>query len=214
MEGVLVSAKKEGSTITTTVVSDQQGAYSFPSARLEPGKYTISIRAIGYRLDGAKTVDVAGGRRGQGRSQAQQGQEPGAAALQWRMAAQPSRRRQAKGLSDDVRGLPHAAARPDLQPRCRRIPAGVPAHVALFARQHADPSAAAAARPARRAAGRHRRCRQGGRGIPGERHARQFGGDRISAQDAAASQGPLHQGRGHGIRPAAQGRAAARRRRR
>jgi len=59
MEGVLVSAKKDGSSITTTVVSDQQGAYSFPSARLEPGKYTISIRAIGYRLDGAKTVDVA-----------------------------------------------------------------------------------------------------------------------------------------------------------
>ena len=65
MEGVLVSAKKEGSTITTTVVSDQQGAFSFPSARLEPGKYTISIRAIGYRLDGAKTVDVpAAGVRG------------------------------------------------------------------------------------------------------------------------------------------------------
>ena len=40
MEGVLVSAKKDGSSITTTVVSDQQGAYSFPNARLEPGKYT------------------------------------------------------------------------------------------------------------------------------------------------------------------------------
>ena len=66
MEGVLVSAKKDGSSITTTVVSDQQGAYSFPSARLEPGKYTISIRAIGYRLDGAKTVDVATG--GEGRA--------------------------------------------------------------------------------------------------------------------------------------------------
>jgi len=67
MEGVLVSAKKEGSIITTTVVSDQQGAFSFPSARLEPGKYTISIRAIGYRLDGAKTIDVpAGGEGGAG----------------------------------------------------------------------------------------------------------------------------------------------------
>ena len=66
MEGVLVSAKKDGSSITTTVVSDQQGAYSFPSARLEPGKYTISIRAIGYRLDGAKTIDVATG--GEGRA--------------------------------------------------------------------------------------------------------------------------------------------------
>ena len=30
MEGVLVSAKKEGSTITTTVVSDQQGALQLP----------------------------------------------------------------------------------------------------------------------------------------------------------------------------------------
>src|SRR5262247_2074522 len=58
MEGVLVSAKKEGSTITTTVVTDGQGRYSFPAARLEAGKYTISIRAIGYKLDGPKTVDV------------------------------------------------------------------------------------------------------------------------------------------------------------
>src|SRR5262249_61365261 len=27
-------------------------------ARMEPGKYTISIRAVGYRLDGPKIVDV------------------------------------------------------------------------------------------------------------------------------------------------------------
>ena len=38
MEGVLVSAKREGSTITTTVVSDAQGRYSFPSSKLEPGR--------------------------------------------------------------------------------------------------------------------------------------------------------------------------------
>src|SRR5262245_60986235 len=61
MEGVLVSAKKEGSTITTTVVTDEQGRYSFPAARMEPGKYTISIRAIGYKLDGPKTVDIPTG---------------------------------------------------------------------------------------------------------------------------------------------------------
>ena len=34
MEGVLVSARKEGATITTTVVTDAQGRYSFPGARL------------------------------------------------------------------------------------------------------------------------------------------------------------------------------------
>src|ERR1700694_1438733 len=64
MEGVLVSARKEGSTITTTVVTDEQGRYSFPSASMEPGKYTISIRAIGYKLDGGKSVDVPVGNGG------------------------------------------------------------------------------------------------------------------------------------------------------
>jgi virginiamycin B lyase len=64
MEGVLVSAKKEGSTITTTVVTDERGRYSFPAARVEPGKYTITIRAIGYRLEGPKAVEVPAGSTG------------------------------------------------------------------------------------------------------------------------------------------------------
>src|SRR5262245_65090861 len=59
MEGVLVSAKKSGSTTTITVVSDQQGRYRFPSAKLEPGQYTIRIRAVGYDLDGRKTAEIA-----------------------------------------------------------------------------------------------------------------------------------------------------------
>src|SRR5262245_65741866 len=61
MEGVLVNAKKEGSTITITVVTDAKGNYSFPADRLAPGKYTISIRAAGYTLAGAKTADVTAG---------------------------------------------------------------------------------------------------------------------------------------------------------
>src|SRR3978361_510987 len=36
MEGVLVSAKRDGSTITTTVVSNDKGQYSFPADRLPP----------------------------------------------------------------------------------------------------------------------------------------------------------------------------------
>jgi virginiamycin B lyase len=52
MEGVLVSAKKDGSNIRITVVTDAQGRYSFPAAKLEPGHYQISIRAVGYDLDG------------------------------------------------------------------------------------------------------------------------------------------------------------------
>src|ERR1700731_2371674 len=43
MEGVLVSAKKDGGTITVTVVSDQKGEFSFPAGRLDPGHYTIAI---------------------------------------------------------------------------------------------------------------------------------------------------------------------------
>ncbi len=60
MEGVLVSAKKTGSTITVTVVSDAQGRYRFPRARLEPGGYSLRIRAIGYDLDRPVSVDVNG----------------------------------------------------------------------------------------------------------------------------------------------------------
>src|SRR5690242_15000040 len=50
MEGVLVGAKKVGSPIATWVVSNAQGQYSFPRERLQPGKYTISVRAVGYEL--------------------------------------------------------------------------------------------------------------------------------------------------------------------
>jgi len=58
IEGVLVGARKTGSTVTTWVVSDAQGQYSFPRNRMEPGRYAISIRAAGYELPGT-SVDVA-----------------------------------------------------------------------------------------------------------------------------------------------------------
>ena len=59
MEGVLVSAKREGSNKTITVVSDAKGQYSFPASRLEPGKYAITIRAIGYDLAAPATPAVS-----------------------------------------------------------------------------------------------------------------------------------------------------------
>jgi len=59
MEGVLVSAKKTGSTITTTVVTDEKGHYAFPASQLQTGHYDIAIRAVGYILNGPKTADVA-----------------------------------------------------------------------------------------------------------------------------------------------------------
>src|SRR2546425_134252 len=58
MEGVLVSAKRSGSKVAVTVVSNEQGQYSFPRARLEPGQYSIRIRAVGYELADPRPVEV------------------------------------------------------------------------------------------------------------------------------------------------------------
>jgi virginiamycin B lyase len=61
MEGVLVSAKKDGATITITVVTNDKGEYSFPADRLDAGHYAIATRAAGYNLNGPKAVDIAAG---------------------------------------------------------------------------------------------------------------------------------------------------------
>src|SRR6185312_3925131 len=58
MEGVLVTAKPDGGHMTISVFSDAQGRYAFPSTKLGPGKYTLSIRAIGYDLDGQAQAEV------------------------------------------------------------------------------------------------------------------------------------------------------------
>src|SRR5437763_6127401 len=58
MEGVLVSAKKAGSTITVTVVSDREGRYRFPEKKLTPGKYALSVRAAVYELDENPSVQL------------------------------------------------------------------------------------------------------------------------------------------------------------
>ena len=58
MEGVLVSARRAGSTITITVASDAQGRYAFPAEKLEPGQYALRIRAVGYDLDSPVVVEV------------------------------------------------------------------------------------------------------------------------------------------------------------
>jgi streptogramin lyase len=62
MEGVLLSAKREGSKISVTVVSDSQGRYTFPGERLEPGSYRLRIRAVGYDLEDPGEVKVDAGK--------------------------------------------------------------------------------------------------------------------------------------------------------
>jgi virginiamycin B lyase len=61
MEGVVVSAKRDGSTITVSVISDATGHFAFPAARLEPGRYTLQARAGGYTLDATSEANITAG---------------------------------------------------------------------------------------------------------------------------------------------------------
>src|SRR6266568_3251064 len=59
MEGVVVTARKADAKFAVSVVTDAQGHFSFPANRLEPGPYALTIRAIGYDLNGKASADVA-----------------------------------------------------------------------------------------------------------------------------------------------------------
>src|SRR5580704_16981007 len=59
MGGVTVTASRDKSTISVTAITDDQGRYSFPANRLVPGEYALSIRAVGYDLDGKAAASVA-----------------------------------------------------------------------------------------------------------------------------------------------------------
>src|SRR5262249_51506355 len=58
MEGVVVTAKKPGSIVQVSVTTDAQGRSTFPENRLEPGEYTISIRAVGYDISAPAKATV------------------------------------------------------------------------------------------------------------------------------------------------------------
>src|ERR1700704_3314743 len=60
LEGVTVSAKMEGSTITTSVYTDTAGTYVFPP--LPAGKYRVWAQALGFETSKG-AVDLSAGRR-------------------------------------------------------------------------------------------------------------------------------------------------------
>ena len=64
MEGVLVGLRRDGSTVTTTVATDENGRYAFPASRLEAGRYSIRIRAVGYDLESPKVIEIIAGSPG------------------------------------------------------------------------------------------------------------------------------------------------------
>src|SRR5262249_21384442 len=60
MGGVTISAKAEGQTITTSVFTDEAGAYSFPP--LPSGKYRVWAQALSYGT-GKGTIDLGAAKR-------------------------------------------------------------------------------------------------------------------------------------------------------
>jgi virginiamycin B lyase len=59
MQGVVVTAHKDGSIVSVSVVTDAKGNYAFPESRLEPGHYSLAIRAVGYDLATPASATVA-----------------------------------------------------------------------------------------------------------------------------------------------------------
>jgi virginiamycin B lyase len=58
MEGVAITARKNGSIVSVSVTSDARGHYAFPENRLEPGEYKLSIRAVGYEIGAPATAEI------------------------------------------------------------------------------------------------------------------------------------------------------------
>ena len=75
MEGVVVTAHKDGSIVSVSVTTDAQGRYAFPENRLEPGHYNLAIRAVGYDISAPAAADVVAEKTDQCRHQARQDQE-------------------------------------------------------------------------------------------------------------------------------------------
>jgi streptogramin lyase len=61
MAGVVVTAHREGSPISISVVTDATGRFNFPESKLPDGDYLLKIRAIGYELVGPRGIDVRSG---------------------------------------------------------------------------------------------------------------------------------------------------------
>ena len=62
LEGVVVTARREGANFSVSVVSDAKGKYAFPRTHLVPGKYDIKIRAVGYDIPAPVATTVVQGK--------------------------------------------------------------------------------------------------------------------------------------------------------
>lgn len=60
LEGVVVIAQGDESSVLTAVTTDAKGQYQFPDDRLAAGRYRVSVRAAGYTLTQPVEVSVGG----------------------------------------------------------------------------------------------------------------------------------------------------------
>ena len=207
MEGVVVSAKKAGSTVTISVATDDKGRFSFPAS--EAGAGPVRAQHPRDRLRPRRPQERRGRGRtdGERRDQARPDEESAQADVQCRMVRELSRDRPGEQGHPQLRELSQPRPHRAFAIRRRAVHGRVQPDGRLLPRQHAGASAAACrqratlARPGRR--------REGDRGIslPDQSEPRDLA---LSAQDAAAPDRPLQPLHRHRIRPAAPADPAAR----
>ena len=125
MEGVVVSARRDGANFTVSVVSDAQGRYSFPRTHLEPGRYTLTIRAVGYDLVGPARVDVTAGAGNEGGCEAREGEGPRLPVELARMGDEHPGHVRAEGQArvpvGELRVLPHVGTHHEVEVHGRAV---------------------------------------------------------------------------------------------
>jgi hypothetical protein len=121
MEGVVVSAKRAGSTITVSVVSDNQGRYAFPANKLEAGKYALEVRAVGYELRESVATEVAANKTTRIDLKLTKVQDLAVATEQRRMVDECSGNIRAEGRPFRVYHLSHGRRDSKKHVRCREL---------------------------------------------------------------------------------------------
>ena len=135
-------------------------ASASPPTELEPGKYTLKARAVGYDLPGHNHRRCRGRQSRDEPAQADEDAQSLGTTQQRRMADEHAGHRRAEALPAQLQRLPHLRAHREVHVRRAGLPASLRADERLLPGQHADKAAA----PCRhRDARRHdepRRCQR------------------------------------------------------
>ena len=214
MEGVVVSAKKAGSTVTVSVISDARGQYSFPRNRLAPGQYSLSIRAVGYETDDPGLVEVTGNRTATTNFTLHKAKDLSSQLTnaEWLVSMPGTDDQKAPLLTCVVCHTlePHR----QIEARCGGIRESAGANGDVyefeFSAARAETTGAMAAGTAR---GGVAAVAAAVRSVPQHDQSELLLDMDVSAQDVPATQGERHAGHHHGVRPSARHHRAARRHR-